>query len=87
MCLIANQSPWKRDKGSIPLSSAKYRRDIMKEMYMDDVGNITAKAINLINSELNQFNRTLSIEMENKVFDSIFEEVELLCNNDYMNYN
>jgi uncharacterized membrane protein YqjE len=57
------------------------------EMYMEDVGHITAKMITLMQTELSKFGIEMTTEKENEIWDEIFNRVELVCPNDYKHHN
>ena len=56
-------------------------------LWMDDVGTISLKSLTTICEELEKLNIKLSNEQENKIFDSIWKNLEELSNGDYKGHN
>ena len=54
-----------------------------KNLYLDDVGDITLKAHGIIEEELKKFNIVLSDEESDKIWDSIWTKIEELSNGNY----
>jgi len=64
----------------------------MKEMYMEDVGSISAETCEFITNKLKGFKTRLSDDqvkslIENEIFDEIFKKLETFCDNDYRQHN
>jgi len=54
-----------------------------KDLWMDDVGDITQKAHGAIEAELKKFGIILTDEQSDKIWDSIWAEIEKFSNGNY----
>ena len=66
--------------------------DYKEEMFLEDVGRITAETVEFVSMKLKGYNTRLPenevIELiEDKLFDDIFERLETFCDNDYKQHN
>ena len=60
----------------------------MKEMYMEDVGNLSSDVCDFITEKLKCLKTRLSEEqivdlVENQIFDAVFDKLTEYCDNDY----
>ena len=60
-----------------------------KEMYMDDVADISCEAIDYITERLNQYGIDVSedLDIQDNLYATIFDFIEDYCINGYRNYN
>jgi hypothetical protein len=58
-----------------------------KPMYMEDVRNIALSAIDVITQRLSEFGVKLSDENVDKIYNTMWDELERACPNDYKHHH
>jgi len=58
-----------------------------KEMYMEDVNSIVVETLDFLESKLMKFEKLLSVEDSDELFDNLQELIEQYSNGIYANHN